>query len=201
MTSNSQVAQQSTLETDAPNLSKHDLNWHPFTVKPLKANGLYVLSSSVDRSNEPRRICYLFNGMFINNNEAIYSKATVTIKLFFELENGRTISDNEMDDNFLGGTQALKVIGQWKPKEQINVHHLISRGIPVAYIDYPIKKVYIRFYIETEDQINNENADGIIAEDDLTDKWKKTIQKVKSNIVDDNDYNFPKKIVGNEGLY
>lgn len=191
----------SSLETEAPNLSKPDSIWRPFVVQTEKVNDFFVLSSSVGDPKAPRSICYLFNGQITNNNETIYSKATITANLFFELENGKIIRDHEMNDNFFGGVQALQVFSQWKQGETRSIGRLISRTIPVAYAEYPVKHVYVRFYIETIDQINDEKKAGIIAEDDITDKWDKAVEKVLRKQIDDNDYNFPKKVIGPEGRY
>ncbi len=148
-----------------------------------------VLNSSLDRSKAPYAVTYAFKGIIKNNTKNIYKKAFIKCELILVLKNG-----NELNCDKISYTQSLmddgiysKVKSNWRPNDQWIIDELQSCTVSKDYFDYPVKEVYTQYYIEVEDQINNQTSDILVSQSDVTEKWNKAKKKIKTGVSDCSD--------------
>ena len=152
-------------------------------------DGFYVRNSGLNyKDKEPYCISYIYKANVSNNSNNIFEKVVTRFDLSFELENGNIITKQDFGTGMFGEDILEFTINyNWKPNENQKIERLISANVPVKYIDYPVKKVFLEYKFECEDQINNTKP-IFIEQVDVTKNWNDVVAKVKSGQIDCGDF-------------
>lgn len=158
---------------------------------PIKKNfsDFIVLNSSLDNGKSPYAVTYAFKGAIKNNTKNIYKKAFIKCELILVLENGNELNSNKISytSSLMNNDTDIKVNRNWKPNEEWFIDELQSCKVSKEYFDYPVKQVYTQYYVEVEDQVNNQISDILVSQNDVTEKWNKAKEKIKNDVSDCSD--------------
>lgn len=169
--------------------SKSTVNDIPFKATKVILDGFYVRNSGLNyKDKEPYCISYIYKANVSNNSNNIFEKVVTRFDLSFELENGNIITKQDFGTGMFGEDILEFTINyNWKPNENQKIERLISANVPVKYIDYPVKRVFLEYKFECEDQINNTKP-IFIEQVDVTKNWNDVVAKVKSGQIDCGDF-------------
>jgi hypothetical protein len=118
-----------------------------------------------------------YSGDIANETKNIYNEARVIMTLEFTLENGRVLTDVDMNPakEVFGAAEAFEIIYSYQPDQVYTIKDLQTDIISEDYLKYPIKSVTASFKIEFTDDINNTNGEEDLKSEDITDKWTQAV--------------------------
>lgn len=126
---------------------------------------------------------YVYTGSIHNKSGSTYGNATLFLSLVFELENGTSITDQQMHEEepfgFFSGMLAVESIGLLQDGKKIKMDKMVSASIDKQYRQYPIKAVYSEFKLKLLDEINNRETETVIKRENITKAWTSFLSKAK----------------------
>lgn len=127
-------------------------------------------------------IQYKSTGNIKNKSQGIYKSFFVNMEIMFVLDNGKVISNAELDPYpFVIPSYKHLLSGQFTINEE-EAFDLGSPRITAEYKSYPIERVMIIYYITGEDLINDENLNGVIYRHDVTKEWLSFVSSFNQNV-------------------
>ena len=119
---------------------------------------------------------YEYQGSITNGTDRIFKKATVSMVLVFDLDNGQQLTDSVINDDHplmaMGGLEEKRSVEMFQPQQTYTLQYFESYPISKDYKKYPIKKMVVSFRIELYDEINDKYYHRFIKDEDITDEWK-----------------------------
>ena len=118
-----------------------------------------------------------YSGDITNQTKNIYKEARVTMTLEFTLENGRVLTDVDMNPtkDVFGAAEAFEIIYSYQPNQVYAIKDLQTVIISEDYLKYPIKSVSANFKIGLADEINDTNNEEDLKSEDITNEWKQAV--------------------------
>jgi hypothetical protein len=120
---------------------------------------------------------YKYHGNLYNGTNRIFKKATVSMVLIFDLDNGQQLTDSVINADHplmaMGGLEEKHFVEMFQPKQTYPLQEFESYPISKEYKKYPIKKMVVSFRIELYDEINDKYYYRFIKDEDITDEWKR----------------------------
>lgn len=158
-----------------------------FEFKAKNQGDFYVFQNN---ENKTSSLHYFFSGSIRNKTDHLFEFTSVEMAVRCFFENGNELQQKSAAENLIFGfgnndvSSSSRNTNKLNTKDTLSLNQMISPSLPLDKLDYPIKKVVLEFRVYAQDPINRVNINQIIADYDITDKWKIALQKIKDGKAD-----------------